>query len=151
MAPSHISWTSLCSLSCMEVVLGYRTQMSVFSDILFFHQPGWVSDLHGDVLSKVSTKYETVSSLEALLGYKRQPVQTPYPSLIAVLSRVTIINFRKFQLHYVFTLPSWNVPQISAMFPCTYYLHPSLAHGSFHIPYIVTHNSPKRIYSVPSS
>lgn len=45
-------------------------------------------DLHGTLSANNSSKYNLVTPLEALPGFKRWPVQTPWPPLLGVLTRI---------------------------------------------------------------
>lgn len=50
----------------------------------------------------------TVPPLEALLSYRRGPVQAPYPLLLRVFSQVTFVDSREFPLHCVYFAPKFQ-------------------------------------------
>lgn len=75
------------------------------------------SNLRGIPSLGHSAEYNPVQPLESLPGYKRWIVQTPYPPLRGVLTRVILIDYRTFLLHQISTPPSScsPIPTVSSL------------------------------------
>lgn len=115
-----------------------------FADIipLFQHQPRLFVDLCGTPFTNNLTKYNSVPPLEALPGYKRWPVKTPYSPLLGVLTRITLIDSKKLPVNHVSTLTSPKMSLISFSFSMNYLL---LCHLP-NLPIPTNHQSTHKIY-----
>lgn len=82
------SCNSLCWKTYMDVVLCNGIPIPVFREQ---HQPRLFRDLH-----EVNNSMSPVPPLETLPGYQKWPAQTPYSPILVVLTRVTLIDYRKF-------------------------------------------------------
>lgn len=85
-----------------------------------------------------------VPPLETLPCYKRGSVQAPFPPLLEVLARVTLMYFRKCPLNQVSTLCS-KFPSILVISSHTLSLCPSLL---LPVPTLVCSQSACKIYSI---
>lgn len=69
-------------------------------------------DLHGIPLANNATECSPVPPMEDLPGYKRQPVQTPYPPLLGVLTWV-ILKFQEVFVALGFHTTPQSPPNLS--------------------------------------
>ena len=95
-------------------------------------------DFQGSSSANESSECNAVPPQKDLSGYRRRPLQALYPQLLGVLSKVTLIDSRKFPLYYVSTSPLNLIPSL-AISPQTVSLHYSL----YLIPLISIHTCPQ--------
>lgn len=104
---------SLCVQCCVDV-FKKKPQSSVSKNgYMSQHHSGLLANSHRIPLANSSDKNKPVQLLKALFGYKRKAIQAVYLSpLLVIITRVTLIDSRKFPLHRFPLIPP-NSPNSS--------------------------------------
>ena len=88
----------------MNIVHGNEATLSVYSEKPIVLATAWV--LWGfpyNHLSNNSIECNSVLLLEASFDNKKWPVETQFPPLLGVPTKIIFIDYKKFPLHYIST------------------------------------------------